>query len=801
MSTSVLAVEPEAAGEHKAALAARFLIECCNLSTTGDFRSDLYEDFKTWCRAQGEVCSDTIWMSGSFLLELRKQSGDEAYAAISGRRGMFHYGVQHKSRGGTESLSAKTAAAVAARRASAASLTSCAVCGVPDREESTLMCEDCDAEYHIECLTPPLAAVPEGDWLCPRCDKRAAARKTKAKKSRQQPRPAPSPDESDDEEEEHISKNEKLLLQRSERKALAARKKMLTAQFLRELCDVTENEEHQEFKTDLYDEFYKWCKDKGEACSPKLVRGYVGDGFQVELRERCGGPTMHLGRPTYSGVRLRSRGADYSPAEAAAAEKRAQRNENARKIELTPEFLAECCITTGEASDEELKSVLYGEFRKWMLARGEICSDKPMRGGVDGFDRQMRDTCGHPFSNLAGARCYSGVRLKSRGASVRLPADEPQIGEDEIRKREKREKVLKDRSDRKAESAHKRALTIQFLDECCEVTDNEEHQEFKSDLYQAFYTWCKEKGEPCNSKLVRGFVGDGFQVELRLRCGSPKMHLGKPTYTGVRLKSRGADYSPAEAAATEKRAQKTENARKIALTPEFMAECCDLTEGEGYEVLKSVLYAEFHKWMLARGETCSIAPLQGGVDGFDKKMRIACGPPFSNSFGARCYAGVRLKNRSVSELTSEEKQLAENARRRQHALTQAKQKTVLAAQFMDEVCDFTSSEERETKYALVQAFTQWCEQGGKTCIPEMQGQSGRDPFELVLKKKCGLPQYTKRGEAVNGERGSYYCGVRLNDRDASQPSAAGAGSSSAVAGQKRGPGKSPHGGRRVRTRT
>jgi hypothetical protein len=23
--------------------------------------------------------------------------------------------------------------------------------------------------YHLDCLTPPLAAVPEGNWYCPHC--------------------------------------------------------------------------------------------------------------------------------------------------------------------------------------------------------------------------------------------------------------------------------------------------------------------------------------------------------------------------------------------------------------------------------------------------------------------------------------------------------------------------------------------------------------------------------------------------------------------------------------------------------
>ncbi|VDD75410.1 unnamed protein product [Mesocestoides corti] len=32
-----------------------------------------------------------------------------------------------------------------------------------------ICCENCPASYHIGCLDPPLAQIPEGVWLCPRC--------------------------------------------------------------------------------------------------------------------------------------------------------------------------------------------------------------------------------------------------------------------------------------------------------------------------------------------------------------------------------------------------------------------------------------------------------------------------------------------------------------------------------------------------------------------------------------------------------------------------------------------------------
>uniref|UniRef100_A0A8C6T6T7 PHD-type domain-containing protein n=1 Tax=Neogobius melanostomus TaxID=47308 RepID=A0A8C6T6T7_9GOBI len=48
--------------------------------------------------------------------------------------------------------------------------TSCEVCGGSDREDRLLLCDGCDAGYHMECLTPPLNAVPVEEWFCPECE-------------------------------------------------------------------------------------------------------------------------------------------------------------------------------------------------------------------------------------------------------------------------------------------------------------------------------------------------------------------------------------------------------------------------------------------------------------------------------------------------------------------------------------------------------------------------------------------------------------------------------------------------------
>ena len=45
----------------------------------------------------------------------------------------------------------------------------CQICNYPDRHDQMLVCEQCFTGWHMDCLSPPLAAVPEGDWLCPRC--------------------------------------------------------------------------------------------------------------------------------------------------------------------------------------------------------------------------------------------------------------------------------------------------------------------------------------------------------------------------------------------------------------------------------------------------------------------------------------------------------------------------------------------------------------------------------------------------------------------------------------------------------
>lgn len=50
----------------------------------------------------------------------------------------------------------------------------CNVCrtlesALASNEDKTIICDRCDAQYHLRCLEPPLAAVPRGEWFCPGC--------------------------------------------------------------------------------------------------------------------------------------------------------------------------------------------------------------------------------------------------------------------------------------------------------------------------------------------------------------------------------------------------------------------------------------------------------------------------------------------------------------------------------------------------------------------------------------------------------------------------------------------------------
>merc|ERR1712042_117577 len=45
----------------------------------------------------------------------------------------------------------------------------CEFCEENDREDQLLLCDGCDAAFHLDCLENPLDQVPEGDWYCDSC--------------------------------------------------------------------------------------------------------------------------------------------------------------------------------------------------------------------------------------------------------------------------------------------------------------------------------------------------------------------------------------------------------------------------------------------------------------------------------------------------------------------------------------------------------------------------------------------------------------------------------------------------------
>ena len=45
----------------------------------------------------------------------------------------------------------------------------CDVCGSPEDEQYMMLCDSCNHGWHTYCLNPKLEAIPEGSWVCPRC--------------------------------------------------------------------------------------------------------------------------------------------------------------------------------------------------------------------------------------------------------------------------------------------------------------------------------------------------------------------------------------------------------------------------------------------------------------------------------------------------------------------------------------------------------------------------------------------------------------------------------------------------------
>jgi hypothetical protein len=46
----------------------------------------------------------------------------------------------------------------------------CRTCGKDDDHANLLLCDKCDAHYHIYCLIPALKKIPTDEWFCPPCE-------------------------------------------------------------------------------------------------------------------------------------------------------------------------------------------------------------------------------------------------------------------------------------------------------------------------------------------------------------------------------------------------------------------------------------------------------------------------------------------------------------------------------------------------------------------------------------------------------------------------------------------------------
>jgi hypothetical protein len=51
--------------------------------------------------------------------------------------------------------------------------TACEICKSTEDGVNMLLCDNCDAGYHLKCAIPPLAEIPPTNWYCHTCLRRS----------------------------------------------------------------------------------------------------------------------------------------------------------------------------------------------------------------------------------------------------------------------------------------------------------------------------------------------------------------------------------------------------------------------------------------------------------------------------------------------------------------------------------------------------------------------------------------------------------------------------------------------------
>lgn len=82
-------------------------------------------------------------------------------------------------------------------------LTPCEICSNTDREDVMLLCDGCDKGFHIDCLNPPLAEIPQTNWFCTHCQNES--------------------DSDDDDDDEDVSEDEEVEANTAEEDILTLR--------------------------------------------------------------------------------------------------------------------------------------------------------------------------------------------------------------------------------------------------------------------------------------------------------------------------------------------------------------------------------------------------------------------------------------------------------------------------------------------------------------------------------------------------------------------------------------------------